>query len=154
MIIIQRKLRIFRTNSLTNHVILCQSPRFIRNKELNPAQIFRNVTISSDCSLNLHVSVDAVAIPKLSQVQINPQRDRDDGRKKQNNAEKEKHPVPMKPIKHHYREGDHHEHGKKHFGQKVDFGVEQACLGRRPSRVHLRSCLPSRIHDHSQHVTL
>ena len=115
MIIIQRKLRIFRTNSLTNHVILCQSPRFIRNKELDTAQIFRNIAISSDCSLNLHVSVDAVAIPKLGQVQINPQRDRDNRRKKQNNAEKEEDPVPMEPIKHHNREGDHHEHCKKHF---------------------------------------
>lgn len=74
--IVKVKMGILHRKLFEDHVVLGQRSRLVSQKVLNSAEFFRDRTVPRYCTRHVSVSLDPEAVKNLGQVQIHPQRDR------------------------------------------------------------------------------
>ncbi len=98
------------------HIILCQSPCFIREDVLDSSKFLRTVAVSGDCALDRLILVDEVGIEEFGEVEVDPHGDGDDGAQKDQHS----HELNGKVYELNLLQQQEHNSQEHHYG-KQDF---------------------------------
>ena len=97
-VVFVRQLVVLSENLPSDHIVLGQSARLVRDQELDSAELFRDVRVTGDDTWDLVVVVDAVTVPELGEVEVDSDGDRDDTGHEKHNPEEEHLPVAMEAV--------------------------------------------------------
>jgi hypothetical protein len=118
----------FHGDFLENHVVLGQCARFVAQHELNAPEFLRDCRVTSNGPSYFFIGFNLIFVEKLSEVQIDAHRYRDNSTQEKNNSEELEVPIAVEPISCDYQCRDYNHEDEENLGKPVDLHVKGSNL--------------------------